>query len=101
MKAIDIKKERDFTDKNTANDIMRNIKGLGDVLFYCSSCTGGSTWQRLNLELARRKCWESMIVRLIDHWDLHWRLWEDFENVVKHRRTVGASVLLEWPWFCE
>ena len=40
-------------------------------------------------------------MRLIDHWDLHWRLWESFEKVVKHCRAVGATVMLEWPRFCD
>ena len=42
-----------------------------------------------------------MIVRLIDHWDLHWRLWGSFEKVVKHCRVVGATVMLQWPRFCD
>ena len=81
-------------------EIIRNIKGKGDIFLYCSPCTGGSTWQRLNLELAKRKGWNSNIVKLIDHWDLHWNLWESFEQVVKHCGKVGATVLLEWPRFC-
>ena len=101
MKVIDQTKERYFTDKSTANDIVRNIKGLGDVCFYCSLCAGGSTWQRFNLELAKRSGWEYMVVLFIDHWDLHWRLWANFEKVVKHCRTVGATVLREWPRFCD
>ena len=74
MKVIDKSKEREFTDKSTADDIMRSIKGLGDVFFDCCPCAGGSTWQRLDLELAKRNGWENAIIRLIDHWDLHWRL---------------------------
>ena len=57
--------------------------------------------RRLNLDLAKRKGWESTIVRLIDHWDLHWTLWGSLEKVVKHCRVVGATVMLEWPRFCE
>ena len=64
-------------------------------------CTGGSTWQRSKLELATRNGKANALVRLIDHWDLHWRLWESFEQVVKHCRKVGATVLLEWLRFCE
>ena len=36
-----------------------------------------------------------------DHWGLHWRLWESFETVVKHCRVVGATVMLQWPRFCD
>ena len=50
---------------------------------------------------ANRKGWESTIVRLISHWDLRWRLWEVSKKVVKHCRVVGATVMLEWPRFCD
>ena len=82
-------------------DIIRKLRGPGDVLFYSSPCTGGSTWQRLNLALAKRKHWDNTIVRIIYHRDLHWKLWERFEQVVKHCRQAGATVLLEWPRFRE
>ena len=62
---------------------------------------GGSTWQRLNVELDQRRNWENTIVKLKDHWDLHWKVWDRFEQVAKHCRKVGATVLLEWPRFCE
>ena len=100
MKITDITKEDDFTNVNTVKYVIRKIKFPGDIFFYCSPCTGGSTWQRLNLELAKRKGWNNTIVKLIDHWDLHRKLWESFEQVAKHCRTVGATVLLEWPRFC-
>jgi len=54
----------------------------------------------LNPELAKRKGWNNTIVKLINHCDLHWKLWESFEQVVKHCRRVGATVLIEWPRFC-
>ena len=53
------------------------------------------------MELAKRKNWEDTIVKLIDHWDLHWKVWEHFEQVAKHRRRVGATVPVEGPCFCE
>ena len=80
MKIVDITQETYFTNQCTVNGVIRKLKGLGDILCYCSPCTGGSAWQKLNLDLAKRKGWESTIVRLIDHWDLHWRLWGSFEK---------------------
>ena len=47
--------------------------------------------------MARRKGWKHTVVKLIGHWDLHWRLWKGFERVVRHCANIGASVLLEWP----
>ena len=49
MKIIDIVKEDDFTKSSTVKRIVKQLRGPGDVFFYCSPCTGGSTWQRLNL----------------------------------------------------
>ena len=80
-------------------EIIQSIKGRGDVFFYCSPCTGGSTWQRLNLELDKRTGWEKTIVNLIDNWDFHWKLWERVEQVVRHCLADGATLLLEWPRF--
>ena len=68
MKIVDITKGDDFTSANTVKDVIRQIRGPGDIFFYCSPCTGGSTWQRLNLELAKRKGWNNPIVKIIDHW---------------------------------
>ena len=101
MKVVDVTKETFCTNQCTVNNVIRKLKGLGDIFLYCSPCTGGSAWQKLNLDLAKRKGWESTIVRLIDHWDLHWRLWGSFEKVVKHCRVVGAAVMLERPRFCD
>ena len=100
-KIVDITKETDVTNRHTVNDVIRIIKGPGDISFYCSPCTRGSAWQKLNLDRAKRRGLESMVVHLIDHWDLHWRLWGNFEKVVKHCRVVGATVMLEWPRFCD
>ena len=80
MKIVAVTKETGFTDQRTIGNVIRKLKGLGDILFYCSPCTGGSAWQKLNMDVAKCKGWESTIVRLIDHWDLHWRLWESFEK---------------------
>ena len=63
MIICDITKKSDFTEPNTVCGIMRKLQGSGDVLFYCSPCAGGSTWQRLNLELAKRHGLENMIVK--------------------------------------
>ena len=73
---------------------------LGDVFFYVSLCAGGSSWHRLNLEVANREGSHDTIVRIIDHWALRWRLWANFDKVVRHCKRIGAAVLLAWPRFC-
>ena len=58
VKVTDITKEFDFTNVSTVKYVIKQIKGPVDIFFYCSPCTGGSTWQRLKLELARRNMLE-------------------------------------------
>ena len=58
MTIYDVTKEQDFVDPKTVDGIIRRLKGPGHVFFYCSLCTVGSTWQRLNLELANEKIGE-------------------------------------------
>ena len=54
MNIVDASKEHDFADPKTVDSIIRRLKGLGDVCFYCTPCSGGSTWQRLNIKLATK-----------------------------------------------
>eukprot|EP00969_Alexandrium_andersonii_P324863 14354415-Alexandrium_andersonii.AAC.1 len=51
---VDITKCEDFTDSSTVAVTMRSIRGAGDVLFFSSPRAGGSSWQRINTEHARR-----------------------------------------------
>ena len=73
----------------------------GDMFFFCSPCTGGSVWQRLNLSNALQDGRTATVVKLVGHWDLHWRLWANFERVALHCKRVGAACVLEWPAYCE
>ena len=43
----DVTKSQDFTDPKTAQDIIRQLRGPGDVSFTVRPAQG-STWQRLN-----------------------------------------------------
>ena len=55
ISVMDITKEHDFCNAKTVNNVIEKIKGVRDVFFYCSPCTGESTWERLNLEIAKRQ----------------------------------------------
>ena len=100
MNFMDTTEEHDFCRPNTVDIVIKKIRCVGDVFFYCSPCTGGSSLQRLNLEVAKREGRHDTIVKIIDHWDLRWRLWESFETVVRHCKRVGATVLIQRPRFC-
>ena len=93
----DVTKEDDFTKPETLKRLTGQIRGPGDVLFYSSPCTGGSGWQRINLGRAKATGDEVLPMNLVRHYDLHWRLWVNFEKLARHCANVGATVLLEWP----
>ena len=44
MKVVDVTKETFCTNQCTVNNVIRKLKGLGDIFLYCSPCTGGSAW---------------------------------------------------------
>eukprot|EP00974_Lingulodinium_polyedra_P090792 8805288-Lingulodinium_polyedra.AAC.1 len=48
MKVANVTLQHDFCEADTANRIRDIIRGPGDVLFYCSPCTGGSQLQHAN-----------------------------------------------------
>ena len=93
---IDVTAADDFTKGSTVRDVIRSIRTAADVFFYCSLCTGGSSWQRLNLELARKKGWKHTVVNMIGHWDLHWLLWTGFANSVRHCVKISGYVRVDW-----
>ena len=41
------------------------------------------------------------MIRLLGHWDLHWRLWSGFKVAAEHCTSVEAAVILEWRRGCE
>jgi len=84
LMTLEITQEEDFRSESTIRSVVSKLIGLGYLFFYCSPCCGGSPWQHLNLHLAAKKGWQSTVVRLINHWDLHWRLWSGFMVVAEH-----------------
>ena len=65
--------------------------------FILPPVRGGSGWQRINLAKARAAGNEFLPKAMLEHYDLHWRLWVNFEDMARHCARVGATVLLEWP----
>ena len=43
---------------------------------------------------------QSTMAKLLNHLDIHWRLWARFEMVAAHCKRVGSTVILEWPRQC-
>ena len=97
---VDITKEDDFTRPKTVERIKLRIEGPGDVFDYSSPCAGGSAWQNLNLRNSLAAGCDRIVYKLAAHYDLHWKLWAGFAEVVKHCVKCGATVMWEWPRFC-
>ena len=86
LNTIEITQEHDFRSKDKMQRVMSPLRGLGDLLFFCSPCCGGSPCQRLNIHVAAKRGWQSTVVRLIGHWDMHLQLrwWAGFMPVAEH-----------------
>ena len=100
FEVLDVTKEVDFTSPSTVKRIKAQITSPGDAFYYSSPCTGGSVWQNLNLRKSLAAGCDRMVLKLVSHFDLHWRLWSGFEAVVRHCAELGAAVVWEWPRFC-
>ena len=97
-KIINMTTEVNFIDPKTVRDMINRIKGLGDVII--SLCTGGPTWQRLNLSFAHRHGWEYTLVKLFGIWDLHRRNGRDLsrwsstaEQISRSNSTIGVATI--------
>ena len=44
MKSVLITAEDDFTKPETVDSVIKTLRGPGDMFFFSSLCTGGSTW---------------------------------------------------------
>ena len=74
MNFVDVTKEDDFTTEKGYQKAISSIKGPEDTFFYCSPCTGGSLWQRLNEKRARLKGRQDTLLKIEAHRKLHWAL---------------------------
>ena len=100
LRFLNITKEVDFLTKQALQRVLSSITGPGDMFFYCSPCTGGSMWQNFNLVKALLRGSYATVLKIADHWDLHWRLWAHFVIVARHCAAVGAACVVEWPADC-
>ena len=74
---------------------MLNLQGPSDSFWFSAPCTGGSTWQYINLTRG-----PETVAKIKLHWKLFKRLWAAFEVVAEHALSVGARVFVEWPRRC-
>jgi len=94
-KVVPITKDDDFASSSGMRKCIENIKGPADTLWFSAPCTGGSTWQFINLRRG-----PETVAKIKLHWKLFKRLWAAFEVVAEHALGVGARVFVEWPRRC-
>ena len=94
-KVVPITKDDDFSSEAGILKCIESIKGPSDTLWFSAPCTGGSTWQFINLKRG-----PNTVAKIKLHWKLFKRLWAAFEIVASHALNVGARVFVEWPRRC-
>ena len=94
-KVVPVTKDDDFASVSGMQKSMQNLRGPSDTLWFSAPCTGGSTWQFINLKRG-----PATVAKIQLHWKLFKRLWAAFEVVAEHALHVGARVFVEWPRRC-
>ena len=94
-KVVPITKDDDFASDAGIRKCIESLTGPSDTLWFSAPCTGGSTWQFINLKRG-----DKTVAKIKLHWKLFRRLWAAFEVVAAHALRVGARVLVEWPRRC-
>ena len=94
-KVVPITKDDDFASVAGMQKCMQSLRGPSDTLWFSAPCTGGSTWQFINLKRG-----PATVAKIQLHWKLFKRLWAAFEVVAAHALHVGARVFVEWPRRC-
>ena len=92
---VPITKDDDFASVAGMQKCMQHLRGPTDTLWFSAPCTGGSTWQFINLKRG-----PETVAKVKLHWKLFKRLWAAFEVVAEHALSVGARAFIEWPRRC-
>ncbi len=92
---VPITKDDDFSSEAGILKCIQHLNGPSDSLWFSAPCTGGSTWQYINLRRG-----PETVAKIKLHWKLFRRLWAAFEIVASHALQVGARVFIEWPRQC-
>ena len=94
-RVVPITKDDDFASEAGMRKCIESLCGSSDTLWFSAPCTGGSTWQFINLKRG-----DKTVAKIKLHWKLFKRLWAAFEVVATHALNVGARVFVEWPRRC-
>ena len=70
--------------------------GKNILIWISFPCTGGSSWQRVNIAKGKPET----IERVEAHWKLFRKLWENLEKIEKDIQSRGARIAIEWPRSC-
>jgi hypothetical protein len=94
-RVVPITRDDDFASDSGMRKCVEHLKSAADTLWFSAPCTGGSTWQYINLKKGPQT-----VAKIRLHWRLFKRLWSAFEIVASHALSVGARVFIEWPRHC-
>ena len=89
----------DFTTKRGLRFVRRGLRqhyGSNILIWIAFPCTGGSSWQRINLSRGKPET----LQKVQQHWDLFRRLWRNLESIEAEIRSCGARLAIEWPRAC-
>ena len=65
------------------------------AIWYSSPCTGGSSWQHINMTKGHKTR-----EKIKEHWALFHKLWNAFEKIAAVAIAQGMPVFIEWPRRC-
>jgi hypothetical protein len=92
---VPITKDDDFASDSGMRKFIEHLKSAAETLWFLAPCTGGSSWQYLNLKRGPKT-----VAKIRLHWRLFKRLWAGFDIAVSHALSIGARVFIEWPRHC-
>ena len=70
------------------------LSRANSLLWSSMPCTGGSSWQRINVKKP------GGYARLRKHIRLFDKLWHRFETIARHTHQKGNFIAIEWPKGC-
>jgi len=93
--------EHDVLTPEGERRAIRGASHPGSLVWSSIPCTGGSTWQRINLARARREGNTLLEKRVTDLQNDARRMIRVLDRVAEASREVGGCLAIEWPYGCD
>ena len=92
---IVITEEYDILTQKGIDKAINAITGPNDIVWHSQPCTGGCTWQIVNMKRGKETR-----DKIAGHWKLFEKIWTSFMKISNYAIGVGAQVFHEWPQSC-